>query len=143
MMAMFFMKNYRLLPHTADIRIQAEGDTYIELFTVSLEGLCYVLNTQFDIKKPPTVREKVEITSIDVNALLIDFLNEALTLMFKNKALLPYVKFLELSGSTCKAELSGISINHFNEDVKAVTYNYAEIRKNFDNSYEIVITLDI
>ncbi len=136
------MKKFRILPHTADIRIYVIANSYGKLFETSLEALCSILYVNKE-KFPHDYRINIAIKSIDVTSLLIDFLNEALTIMYQNKIILNAVTFDELTVRTCKAELSGFKVDNFDEDIKAVTYNDAEIREVSINNYEIVITLDI
>ena len=89
------------------------------------------------------IKREIEIESIDITALLIDFLSELLSLMHQNKVLFCKVQFEQLSETYLKAEVSGFEVSGFDEDVKAVTYHEADIKLNEDGEYETAIVLDI
>lgn len=63
---------------------------------------------------------RLELASLDISSLLIDFLSTILTLSYENKAIF------------C-----------FDKDIKAVTYHEAEVKKNDQGKYETTIVFDI
>lgn len=138
------MRNFRIIEHTADVIIQVQAETYVELFQSALEGLCEVIlhnNSQSDVKA--NILKKIEINAIDSSALIVDFLSEALCLMHITKAILPYVEFDFLDSNTCRAELFGYSVDGFDEDVKGVTYHRTNIIKDKYGVFSVEILLDI
>ena len=137
------MRSYKFLPHTADVRILAQGSSIAELFCASLEALCQVLvpSDSFD-RNNASLSLIIEIESTDTTTLLIDFLSAALTRMYLNNALLPFATFELLTDTSVKAVISGFEALDFQEDVKAVTYHEAEVTK-VGNSYKTTIVIDI
>ena len=73
--------------------------------------------------------------------LLVDFLNEVLAKSQINKRMYK-VESLKLIRNELTAEISGISVEKFEEDVKAVTYHEVDIKKEGD-SYTTKLVLDI
>lgn len=134
---------YEFLPHTADVRIRAVGSDLADLFDSALKGLCCVLYSEPFKIDSPIFKTKINLTSIDSSALIVDFLSEALMLMYKHKAVLHNIQLSKLENTSIIAELSGFHIDGFSEDIKAVTYHGAEIITNKENQLEVVITLDI
>ncbi len=135
---------YKLLPHTADVRIHVTGNSLGELFNHSLAGLCEVLNPGYKVKENEIeIYEKIEMDAVDSTALLIDFLSEALFYMYINAALLPVLKIQNLNNNYIIAEISGKKVDAFKEDVKAVTYHEAEIIENDKGQMETTIVPDI
>ena len=74
--------------------------------------------------------------------LLIDFLNEALSLSQIHKEAYMVVRFSSFSETELEGELEGKPAV-FGEDIKAVTYHGAEIIKSNSGDYEIIILFDI
>jgi SHS2 domain-containing protein len=137
------MKNYFLDSHIADIKIVAKGDTYTELFSASLEGLCSVIKSDYNANNSDYFHsEIITIDSIDISALLIDFLSKALTIMHNDKVILHKAEFISLSDNYLEVKLSGTTVHIFYKDVKAVTYHDAEI-KRLNNQFQVNILLDI
>ena len=132
---------YEILPHTADFRIRAWGKTHEELFADSLRGMSSVMRPEAR-EQSPTVTRDVSVASADTVALLIDFLSEALSLAEIHKEIYTDVQFHEFDGRSLRAAIRGLPVPEFSEDVKAVTYHGAEIRKA-DRGYEVTVTYDV
>jgi protein archease len=138
------MKNFELLPHTADIRLKVSGSGYEELFAAALEGMNYIIKNDFD--KTSTLmnfRDVINVESVDRSTLLIDFLSEVLTLSHQYKAIYRTLKFRILEEKLLLADIEGKQVEGFDEDIKAVTYTEANIKKNENGLYETVIVFDI
>ena len=148
---------YKILEHTADVRLLAEGRTLEELFRDALRGMMEVLKPE---KKPggsESIR-RVRVEAPERTALLVDFLSEALWLAHTHREALEVegirvtrgaevgaeksARALPASGSSTgvpappntelrvEATLRGAPCEAFGEDIKAVTYHEAEIREN-------------
>lgn len=148
-------KKYKLISHTADIRLNVEADDLPELFVAAMEGMMSMVkipNSKFLISETRTSRI-IEVSSMDKTALLIDFLNEVLYQSHTNKEIYDEVEFLEFpsfietsagkSGTSLKAEIYGKKVEGFDEDIKAVTYHEADIIKNEKGNFETMIVFDI
>lgn len=133
---------YKILSHTADLRLEVYGKTLEELFTNAAEALAHILAG----KKKPLLShmiavEKLEIRSGNLNSLLVDFLNEILSRSQINKRVYK-VENLKLGKSELTAEISGMSVEKFEEDIKAVTYHEADIEQK-DAIWKTRLVLDI
>lgn len=138
------MKSFRILSHTADIRLKAEASSLKELFSSALEGMNEIIKKDFCAsEKSFTMKEEISVASSDTTALLIDFLSEVLSLSQQNHALYCFAEFSELKDKSLKAKLSGKKVDEFDEDIKAVTYHEADIKKNTNGRYETVVIFDI
>lgn len=133
---------YEILKHTADVRLRVEGETLERLFSDALKGMMEILKTDIPIGQPGAKRQ-VSINAPDKTALLVDFLNEVLSLSQINKEAYPVVTFGELSETTLRGNLEGVRVNEFDEDIKAVTYHEAEIKKNPEGNWETILIFDI
>lgn len=146
------MKSFEILPHTADVRLKIKGTSLEEFFGAALEGMAEILKPWICDKKTEfDTDEIIEISAPDLTSLVIDFLSEVLSISHEKRAvfcrsIFCAVKFLETEERkifSLQAKISGTKIEEFDEDIKAVTYHDAEVRKNEKGDYEIIITLDI
>lgn len=137
---------YEILKHTADVRLRVEGETLERLFSDALEGMMEIIKkSQVPIPndQSPKVKRAVSVQAGDKTALLVDFLNEVLSLSQINKEVYPAVTFDELSETSLKGGLEGVEVGEFDEDIKAVTYHEAEIKKNPAGNWETILIFDI
>lgn len=137
------MKNFQFLPHTADIRLQIEGSTLKELFEAGIQGMAEVIKKGSCSSRFESKSKKIDVASVDLTSLLIDFLSEVLTYSQEEGVVYCRVKFLKIKDKELQAEVYGRAIGNFDEDIKAVTYHEAEIKKNGRGNWEVVIVFDI
>lgn len=167
------MKGFKILEHTSELKIRAFGGTREELFLNMMSGMFAVLapqtcksqitnhkfqtNSKFQIlnsKQASGVKRKIEIKSQDINALLVDFLNECLYLSQINHEIYQNVKlkrFTETSHQNKygarQAELAGVligkKVERFAEDIKAVTHHGVEVKKNEEGLWQVDVIYDI
>ena len=137
-------QGFEILEHTADLRIKAWGKTKEELFKNALRGMAYVQKEEARIKKQESrITKKVQVKSTDMTALLIDFLSEVLTQSQINRVVFFDANFKAFSDTSLEAEIEGIKVDEFDEDIKAVTYHEAEVKQNPEGVYETKIVFDI
>ncbi len=134
------MKKYEILPHTADLKIKVFGKTQEELFQNALLGMAEAIGAKNDKEK--LAKRNIATESQDINALLVDFLNEVLYLTQTNKEIYTKIDFDELSDRRLRGIIYGKKVDAFSEDIKAVTYHGLEI-KRYSSGLEAVIIFDI
>lgn len=134
----------KILPHTADVEIKVTSETLPGLFLQSLQGLNKMLKPDFHPQqKEFAITELIDLTSPDTTSLLIDFLSEVLTLSQIHKAIFKKTEIIKMSDCELSAKLFGVSVEAFNEDVKAVTYHQADVKVNENGDWECKIIFDI
>ena len=136
------MKRCTLLEHTTDIRIKLEASSFQDLFIIALEGMNGLIKKKI-LHSGEVIQAEIKITSPDATALLIDFLSEVLTLSHIKKTVFNAIFFTKLTDTTLCATISGEKIGAFDEDIKAVTYHEAYVKKNENDSYEAFVIFDI
>ena len=134
-------KGYKILEHPADVRVQAFGNNKEELFLNAMKGMVAVLRPKIKDKKEK-IKNKIKVKSVDINALLVDFLSEVLYLSQVNKEIYTDVKFDRFSDKELGGELIGNKIESFGEDIKAVTYHDLKIEQK-NGLFEATILFDI
>ena len=144
--------DFEILPHTADIKIRAYGNTKEELFKNALIGMfqsvhpiaphCHREDDRLICKELPE-KHTIDISAPDQESLLIDFLSNALYLSdVYNQAYLD-VTINELTSNHLNATVHGVAITWFEiVELKAVTYHDLTIKKH-NNIWQVDIVFDI
>ena len=134
------MKKYKILEHKADLKIRAFGKTKEELFLNMLLGMTKSQKPEIKGKK---VKREVKIKSLDLEALLVDFLSEVLYLSQVNKEIYKDMKFKKFTDTEIEGELIGQKVERFGEDIKAVTYHSLDIHQREGGIWEATVLFDI
>ena len=139
------MYNIKHFSHTADIRIRIEADQLPDLFLAGLIAMGDILQPGAckDAMPEMATGHTVELQSVDPTALLIDFLSDALTICLSEKCIICGWELEHLDETSLKAKLNGIPVNGFDDDIKAVTYHEAEVRRNPAGNWESYLVFDI
>ena len=132
---------YEILEHKADLKIKAFGKTREELFSNTLLGMSE--SQKPEIKNQQKIKREIKIKSLDLPALLVDFLSEALYLSQTNKEVYFEVLFEKFTNTEIKGELIGQKVERFGEDIKAVTHHNLEIKQNNDKTWQGTVLFDI
>lgn len=117
---------YAYLEHTADVRMEVTDGTIPGLFEQALRGMFAFLRP---VRRRQEAKRLVTVRSPDTAALLVDFLNEALSLAQAHKETYESVRFKKLVEKELTAELRGYKVSGFGEDIKAVTYHEAKVER--------------
>lgn len=130
-------KRFEQLSHTADLQIRVYGTTAKELFSNAVEGMFQVIKPRSELCKEQnnylicrflSRTRVVKVDAPDQEALLVDYLSEALYLSdVHNEAYLKGVVH-ELTVHHLHGELFGVPVNGFNIEIKAVTYHGLSIK---------------
>ncbi len=132
------------IPHTADLCIRLIGDAPADLFRGGLEAMTHIMREDAcrEEKRLP-LRFAVHTASVDRTALLIDFLSDVLLLMQTEKAVFCQVDLTCLDEKAVEANILGYPVDGFDEDIKAVTYHEADVRRSEDGKWETLLIFDI
>jgi SHS2 domain-containing protein len=132
---------YKILEHTGDLKMEIIAESQEDLFSEALLGMMGFIKKLPYPSEHQTKRE-INVSSADLTSLLIDFLGEALALSNIHKEIYNKIIFKNFSDTSLKAELEGIPVESFDEDIKAVTYHGAEI-KNSEGKWSVNLIFDI
>jgi len=131
------VKDFEMLPHTADIKIRAYGQTMEELFVHALQGMFQSIRPQAQgchehegrlVCASLPAKHGIRLEAPDAEQLLVDFLSQALYLSdIHNEAYLD-VEIHKFNSKMIKATVKGVKITGFDGvEIKAVTYNDLKI----------------
>jgi SHS2 domain-containing protein len=138
---------FKFIDHTADIAVEAEGDSLEELFTASAHAWKQSIFENIEIA---ALEEKqIKIIEPDQESLLVKFLDE-LNFLFQTKHwVYNFIKKINITKEeewNLSAELTGEPFDEMkhrvNLEIKAVTFHQMEIRKK-NGKYFTRIVFDI
>lgn len=136
------MKKYEILEHKADLKIRALGKIKEELFRNMLLGMEESMKPELK-ESERGVKREIKIKSLDLSALLVDFLSEVLYFNQTNKESYSDAKFKKFSDTEIEAELTGQKVERFGEDIKAVTHHNLSIYQASEGEWEATVLFDI
>src|SRR3989304_5859144 len=97
---------YKILEHTADFRLLVSGRNLPDLFESAFLGTTdYLKEREGDEKN--TISQKIRVEAPDETSLLIDFLNEVLSLAHINNEIYRAVSFTKITNQFLEAEIKG------------------------------------
>jgi SHS2 domain-containing protein len=166
-------KDFEVMPHTADIQVRVYGATLQDLFRHALIAMfqvahpiisenprdnsgmssaqsspnCSIVADRITCKQLP-VSHEISVTSVDLEALLVDFLSEALCLSdIYNEAYLDAtiheVTHTPGHHASIRATIHGIGVLGFEVvEIKAVTYHDLEVVRT-ESGWQADIVFDI
>lgn len=130
---------FEIVQHTADIRIRVAAASVEELFADAVRAL-------MEVMKPAATtggsRVTIEIDAPDLTAVLVDLLNELLLRCHTRGEAFEPESFV-LGERSVVARLVASPATAFEEDVKAVTYHEADVRRTTAGSWETRLVLDV
>jgi len=142
------MKGYRFLEHTADIKIEAWGDSLEEAFEAA--GMAFTDTFIERDKVEKLIYKKISVEGFDLMSLLFNWIEELILIFeLENIVFSDFkVKIKRTSENEYKLDAMGWGEQYSREKhgykvhVKAMTYHEMEI-KNENNRYVIRYVVDI
>lgn len=134
------MEKYKVLEHTADLKIKALGRDKQEVFENMLLGMQAALRPKFKVKKAKT---EIRIESEDLETLLVDFLGEINYLNEINLEVYNKIYFEKFSDTLIEAEIFGQKVKRFGLQIKGVTFHDLDIHQKEDGTWEATVLFDI
>lgn len=138
-------KKYEFFYHIADAKFRAYGHTMEEAFGNAALAMFNVMTETGNLK--PDIMQEIELTSFDIESLLVDWLSELLYLFEVDNII--FGKF-EVSGikqtedgfslsAKVWSENIDLSVHNFETQVKAVTYHELEVRRGDRVCVQVVL----
>lgn len=132
---------FKILEHTADLRIQVWGKTKEELFRNALQATFFAMKPE--IGKSGSETRPVKVESLDLETLLVNFLSACLSLGEINQEIYEDIKFSRLNNHALVGNLIARKREAVGLQIKAVTFHNLKIVKNEKGNYTTTIIYDI
>lgn len=137
------MPRFEVIDHTADVGIIAYGSDLEEAFANSAYGMFSLIADLDGVKEK--VSRKVDIQSIDQEALLVDWLNELLYLFDVKQIIFKRFEITALSQNRLQATIYGEKVDtsrhQLKTGVKAATYHMLKIEKNKEVKVQFILDI--
>ena len=132
---------YRFLPHTADIKFEAEAKSFLALLKESAKALLLVMGPEKKVEEKITKKIKLKVKNKE--ELLYGFLEEFLYLLDAKDFIGSKIKKISV-GKSLECEVVGDRASRYNLStyVKAITYSEMKITKT-KKGFKCQIVLDI
>jgi SHS2 domain-containing protein len=127
------------IPHSADLALEVWASSLPGLFTQAARGLYGLI--QITGTKRKVVKREINLEEIDLENLLVSFLNELLADIQQNESSYDQMN-LVIDHFSLKGKLTGKKIGRFNREIKAATYHELKIVKK-GSGYKTKIIFDI
>ena len=123
------MGRFEILEHTADVGLRAWGDDLPDVFETATHALADISGTWSSGIGDPAA---IEVHATDVEAVLVDWLNEVLWLQVSRDAVLTevHVDRVDDSGAAGRVSLAPRDRELEGTAVKAVTYHQLEVARD-------------
>lgn len=138
------MGDFQYIDHTADKGFRVRAGTREDLFATSVKGLAALLRGDLNATELDYTRtQHIKAENDDITALLVDFLSEVLTYSHIYKSVFLHTEIRKLTDTEIDVRMSGIDVDYFDEEIKAVTFHQADIRATENGGFETVVVFDI
>jgi len=139
------MKNFKILEHTADLKIKAFAKDLPALFKNMAQGMfSAAIGGKIKNQRLESKERKFTIKAQDYESLLINFLNELIYLSDVNNEIYLDFEFEKFSDKFLKGTAYGQPIpeSGFKTEVKGATFHNLKIQKT-KQGYETTVLFDI
>lgn len=143
------MEKFKILEHTADLKIKAFGKDKKEVFENVMLGMFKGARYEA-VGESSVVKREIKVSSHDLPSLLVDFLSEVLYLSEVNQEIYQQIKFkifndpLISSGQAkIEAALIGKKLKSRGVIIKGATYHDLDIHQLKDKTWQATILFDI
>jgi SHS2 domain-containing protein len=131
---------FREVEHTADRAFTVRGGDLAELFALAAHALCAIQGQPTDTRE--TVSREVEVSGVDRETLLVNWLNEVLYLQDVHKECYSRFAVAAVSETSLRAFVHGEANASSRRTIKAVTFHGLRIERLADG-WEATIVVDV
>jgi len=136
------MKKYQILENRADFKIIAFGKTKEDIFINMILAMQDFLKTSPSNLTEQTKERNVKIKSIDLESLLVDFLNEIIFFINTEKEFYTNFKFKKLTDTKIEAVLTNFNFDSQKRHIKAAKYEDVEFLET-SGKWQATVLFDI
>ncbi len=132
--------SYRFGEHTADIRLEITAESFQEIFIEAVRAMNAVMKPAVS---DGTVEREVTIEASDRLSLLVDFLNELLSLAGLHHEAYETLEIGNIGETHVDAFVKGRKTRGMEAEIKAVTWHEASLFETGDGTWRATLVLDI
>ncbi|KKW20037.1 MAG: hypothetical protein UY61_C0046G0003 [Candidatus Adlerbacteria bacterium GW2011_GWC1_50_9] len=142
------MKNrdFEIIPQDGTVKMRVWGKTLEGLFQNSVKGIASYLVEGAGESALAGAEQKhaIRIEAVDIHSLLVDCLSEIVAQSDIYNCVFPSIAFGKFGENFLEGEISGIPVEHFDNEIKAVSYQEVDVKKNPSTGYfETTLVLEV
>jgi SHS2 domain-containing protein len=131
---------YRMLEHTADLNFEVTAGSFDELMGEALRAMTEWTGPQWTDR---AVERSFRIDAQDREMLLVDLLNESLTLSQIHHEAYEELVIRSIGNGFVEGSFVGRAVTGAQDEIKAVTYHGAQVEQLPDDSWRAILLMDI
>jgi len=131
---------YRMLEHTADLSFEVTAGSFEELMSEALRAMTEWTGPQWTDR---AVERSFRIDAQDREMLLVDLLNESLTLSQIHHEVYERLVIRSIGEGFVEGSFVGRAVTGALDEIKAVTYHGAQVEQLPDHSWRAILLMDI
>ncbi len=137
-------KDYEIVEHTADLGIRVRGKDLQDLFINAARAVFDIIASSCQAKTPECRKINITQKADDVEQLLVNWLNELLSLSAVKGLIFTDFKIKKLDAHNLEAVVSGADSSGYamNKEIKAATYHELKVRKS-SAGWQAEVILDV
>jgi SHS2 domain-containing protein len=132
--------SYRMIEHTADLCFEVTAGSFEELAAEALRAMTEWSGPWWGNE---AARRDFFLEAQDRAILLVDLLNEALTLSQIHRESYERIEFLRVGEHMAEGRFIGRTVTGATDEIKAVTYHGASVEHLSDGAWSATILMDI
>lgn len=140
------MPTYEFLEHSSDLKIKAFGESVDEVFSNMAKGMFFAITDDELVIKNESVIQDFEMNSVDLPSLLVDYLNQLISLGDTNNEVYDNFELgiMQVGNEnwSLKCRATGYKVSGLKMEIKAVTYNELKIEEQ-DGQWVAEVVFDI
>lgn len=142
------MKNreFEIIPENGTVKLSVWGKTLEELFQNSVRGVAsYLVEGAGESASAGAEQtHAIRIEAVDIHSLLVDCLSEVIAQSDIYNSVFPNIAFGTFGENFLEGEIVGTPVEHFDNEIKAVSYQEVDIKKNPATGYfETTLVLEV
>lgn len=142
------MKNreFEIIPENGIVKMRVWGKTLEELFGNSVKGVASYLRESSGESAHAGASQKhtIRIKAVDIHSLLVDCLSEIIAQSDIYTCVFPDIAFSQFGENFLDGEISGTPVEHFDNEIKAVSYQEVDIKKNpSSGNFETTLVFEV
>lgn len=133
------MKRFEEIPHTADWSFRAFGKDVRELFENAAHAIFALEGAE---PGEANITRTVQVTGIDYESLLVNWLTELLWLQESNRETYHRFQIETLTPTELRAHLFGAPMMRLNKVIKAITYHNLKVEQTAEG-WQATVVVDV
>jgi len=134
---------YELTHSSTEELMHLKSKTIVGFFFDAVRGTMELLRRDIVRLKTDHVTRKLSVEGADRSAVLVHLLTEVLALANAHNEIYPSVKFRKLTETEVEAELEGLVVENFDQDVKSVRAGNIPVAKGEDGNWSTDLIFEL